>query len=60
MSSIYQIVKENLKDPDNKVLLVDSHSEVVEYETFKEAEELCCLFNANANDSRYYIKEIKS
>jgi hypothetical protein len=59
MSSIYQIVKENLKDPQIKVLLIDSHSEVIECDTLEEAEDICNIFNANSTDSKYYIKEVK-
>ena len=60
MATVYQIIKQNLKNPLSRVLLVDSHSEVIEYETFQEAEDLCAVFNANSTDSKYYIKEVNS
>lgn len=58
MPAVYQIIKENLKDPKSKVLLVDSHSEVIECDTLDEAQDICDIFNANSTDSKYYIREV--
>ena len=56
----YQIIKENLQNPGNKTVMIDSSSEVLEFENIEEAQIFCDILNANANDSKYYIKSIKS
>jgi hypothetical protein len=56
----YQIIKENLQNPKNRTVMIDSSSEVLEFENIEEAQVFCDILNANANDSKYYIKSIKS
>jgi len=52
----YQIIKENLKDPSQKVYMICNHSEVLEFDTIEEAQNFCNILNANATDSKYYVK----
>ena len=54
----YQIIKENLQDPSQKTLLMDGHDEILEIESLEEVASLCGILNANATDSKYYIRQI--
>ena len=58
-SKMYQITKEDLKTRQ-RILLIDSHSEVLEFETLREAEELVNIMNANASGYRYGYRKVGS
>jgi hypothetical protein len=57
---MYQITKQSLKDKGNVILLVDTHSEVLEFENLHEAEDFCGILNANANGFKYKVKRVGS
>lgn len=54
---MYQILKQSLKDPKNKTLLVDDHSEILEIENLEDAEKICAIFNANSKDFKYTLRK---
>ncbi len=53
--SMYQIIKEDVK-LKSKVYLVDSHSEILEFETLNEATNMCDILNANAKGFKYSVR----
>lgn len=57
---MYQITKQDIKDKSNVILLVDSHSEILEFDTLHEAEEFCGILNANAKGYKYSVKRVGS
>jgi len=54
----YQIIKENLQNPSQKTLLMDGHDAILDIESLEEVAHLCEILNANATDSKYYIRQI--
>jgi hypothetical protein len=54
----YQIIKENLQNPSQKTLLMDGHDAILEIELLEEVAHLCEILNANATDSKYYIRQL--
>ena len=55
---MYQILKEYKKGSHTqKVLMVDSHSEILEFDLIQEALEFCNILNANAIDTTYTVRE---
>ena len=57
---MYQITKQDIKDKRKVVLLVDTHSEILEFESLHEAEDFCGILNANANGFKYSTKRVGS
>jgi len=57
---IYQILKQNLENPLQQTLMVDNHSEILEIESEQAAIKLCDILNANATDSKYYIRGVQN
>lgn len=55
---MYQILKEySTHGKTQKVLMIDSHCEILEFDTIEEANEFCNILNANAVDSKYTVNE---
>jgi hypothetical protein len=55
---MYQIVKVENKTR-KRTLMLDSQDEVLEYENYSDAKDMCDILNANAKGYTYNVKEIK-
>jgi hypothetical protein len=55
---MYQILKEYKHSGKIQyVLMVDGHSEILEFDNIEEAQEFCDILNANAIDCKYSIRQ---
>lgn len=57
-NKMYQIVKVENKTRKS-TLMLDSQDEVLEYENYSDAKDMCDILNANAKGYTYNVKEIK-
>lgn len=55
---MFQIVKESLSGKKIRVLLLNQNSEILEFDTIEEANDLCEILNANANGFIYTVKVV--
>jgi hypothetical protein len=59
MYIIIKMVKQNMSDVMLPVVILDSQSEVMEFETYDEAEQLRSLFEVNSDSGhKYEVKKI--
>lgn len=55
---MYQILKEYKNAGKRQfVLMVDGHSEILEFDSMQEAQDFCDILNANATDCVYTIRQ---
>lgn len=57
---MYQITKQDNKDKGRIILMVDAHSEILEFDTLHEAEDFCKILNANSSGFKYSVKRVGS